>query len=102
MCIFICFAGNINNSLMNLRTCIEILRENQLMGTNRKVPYRDSRLTHYFKNYFEGEGSVKMVVCINPKADDYDETLVKDPSILSQTNRWRPIKRLCCVYCVFS
>ncbi|KAK3876291.1 hypothetical protein Pcinc_018919 [Petrolisthes cinctipes] len=68
-------AGNINNSLMNLRTCIEILRENQLTGGNRKVPYRDSRLTHYFKNYFDGEGSVKMVVCINPKADDYDETL---------------------------
>ncbi|XP_042224138.1 kinesin-like protein KIF23 isoform X1 [Homarus americanus] len=68
-------AGNINNSLMNLRACIEALRENQMMGGLKKVPYRDSKLTHYFKNYFDGEGKVNMVVCVNPKADDYDETL---------------------------
>nr|XP_027230182.1 kinesin-like protein KIF23 isoform X1 [Penaeus vannamei] len=68
-------AGNINNSLMTLRTCIEVLRENQLTGSSKKVPYRDSKVTHYFKNYFDGEGKVKMVVCVNPKADDYDETL---------------------------
>ncbi|XP_071535053.1 kinesin-like protein KIF23 isoform X2 [Panulirus ornatus] len=67
-------AGNINNSLMNLRTCIEVLRENQITGGSKKVPYRDSKLTHYFKNYFDGEGKVKMVVCVNPRADDYDET----------------------------
>lgn len=41
------------------------------------VPYRDSKVTHLFKNYFDGEGKVKMVVCVNPKADDYEETLVK-------------------------
>ncbi|NXU88739.1 KIF23 protein, partial [Xiphorhynchus elegans] len=28
-------AGNINQSLMTLRTCIEVLRENQLYGTNK-------------------------------------------------------------------
>ena len=28
-------AGNINASLMTLRTCIEILRENQTLGTNK-------------------------------------------------------------------
>ncbi|KAK7069128.1 Kinesin-like protein kif23 [Halocaridina rubra] len=68
-------AGNINNSLMTLRNCIEILRENQVLGGNRMVPYRDSKLTHFFKNFFDGEGKVKMIVCINPKADDYDESL---------------------------
>ncbi|XP_064077220.1 LOW QUALITY PROTEIN: kinesin-like protein KIF23 [Macrobrachium nipponense] len=68
-------AGNINNSLMTLRACIETLRENQITGGSRMVPYRDSKLTHFFKNYFDGEGKVKMVVCVNPKADDYDETL---------------------------
>lgn len=61
---------------MNLRTCIEILRENQETGGNKKVPYRDSKLTHYFKNFFDGEGKVRMVVCVNPRAEDYDETLV--------------------------
>ncbi|GAB0090351.1 Kinesin-like protein [Sergentomyia squamirostris] len=67
-------AGNINNSLMTLRTCLEILRENQLSGSVKKVPYRESKLTHLFKNYFDGEGIVKMIVCVNPRAEDYDET----------------------------
>lgn len=68
-------AGNINNSLMTLRSCLEILRENQSQGTNKMVPYRDSKLTHLFKNYFDGEGQVRMIVCVNPRADDYDETI---------------------------
>ncbi|XP_043237418.1 kinesin-like protein KIF23 isoform X1 [Amphibalanus amphitrite] len=68
-------AGNINNSLMVLRTCIETLRENQLNDANKMVPYRDSRITHLFKNYFDGEGKVKMVVCVNPRAEEYDETI---------------------------
>ncbi|KAG8035707.1 hypothetical protein G9C98_001135, partial [Cotesia typhae] len=68
-------AGNINNSLMTLRSCLEILRENQVQNTTKMVPYRESKLTHMFKNYFDGEGKVRMVVCINPRADDYDETI---------------------------
>lgn len=40
------------------------------------VPYRDSKLTHLFKNYFDGEGKVRMIVCVNPKAEDYEENLV--------------------------
>ena len=40
------------------------------------VPYRDSKVTHLFKNYFDGEGKVRMIVCVNPKADEYDETIV--------------------------
>ncbi|XP_012273994.1 kinesin-like protein KIF23 isoform X2 [Orussus abietinus] len=68
-------AGNINNSLMTLRSCLEILRENQTQGSNKMVPYRDSKLTHLFKNYFDGEGQVRMIVCVNPRADDYDETI---------------------------
>lgn len=67
-------AGNINKSLMTLRNCLEILRENNMIGAFKKVPYRDSKLTHMFKSYFEGEGQVKMIVCVNPRADDYDET----------------------------
>ncbi|KAK4026155.1 Kinesin-like protein [Daphnia magna] len=68
-------AGSINNTLMTLRSCMEILRENQLNGTNKMVPYRDSKITHLFKSYFDGEGKVRMIVCVNPRADDYDETL---------------------------
>ncbi|XP_078576433.1 kinesin-like protein KIF23 isoform X1 [Branchiostoma floridae x Branchiostoma japonicum] len=68
-------ASNINASLMVLRTCIEILRENQTSSANRIVPYRDSKVTHLFKNYFEGEGKVRMVICVNPSASDYEETI---------------------------
>lgn len=68
-------AGNINKSLMTLRTCMEALRENQINGTCNMVPYRESKITHLFKNFFEGEGQVRMVVCANPRAEDYDETI---------------------------
>ncbi|KAF2900610.1 hypothetical protein ILUMI_05579 [Ignelater luminosus] len=68
-------ASSINNSLMSLRTCLEILRENQLNAANKLVPYRDSRLTLLFKNYFEGEGNVRMIVCINPSIEDCEENL---------------------------
>ncbi|KAI5719091.1 hypothetical protein M8J76_004917 [Diaphorina citri] len=68
-------AGNINNSLMTLRTCLEILRENQLQGTNKIPPFRESKLTHLFKSYFTGDGDVRMIVCVNPRVEDYDENL---------------------------
>lgn len=70
-------AANINNSLMTLRNCLEILRENQISGVIKIIPYRESKLTHLFKNYFDGEGDIRMVVCINPRIDDYDETVVR-------------------------
>ncbi|XP_046857685.1 kinesin-like protein KIF23 [Xenia sp. Carnegie-2017] len=72
-------AGNINKDLMNLRSCLEILRENQSNGdggqSGKMVPYRESRLTHLFKNFFDGEGKVRMVVCLNPSAKEYDESV---------------------------
>ena len=68
-------ASKINQSLMTLRSCIEILRENQQTAGNRMVPFRDSRLTHLFRNYFEGEGKVKMIVCVNPRVGDFDENV---------------------------
>nr|CAI5820125.1 unnamed protein product [Callosobruchus analis] len=68
-------ASSINNSLMTLRTCIETLRENQNSRANKVVPYRDSKLTYLFKNYFEGDGSVQMIVCMNPSIKDLEENL---------------------------
>ncbi|XP_032906408.1 kinesin-like protein KIF23 isoform X4 [Amblyraja radiata] len=91
-------AGNINQSLMTLRTCIEVLRENQMYGTNKMVPYRDSKLTHLFKNYFDGEGKVRMIVCVNPKADDYEETLLvmRFAEMTQEVEIARPIDRPIC------
>ncbi|PAV56833.1 hypothetical protein WR25_09651 [Diploscapter pachys] len=69
-------AGNINKSLMVLRQCIEKLRKNQKHGSLvETVPYRDSKLTMLFKNYFDGSGKIRMIVCVNPKPDDYEENL---------------------------
>lgn len=67
--------GCINASLMCLRQCLEQLRENQKNGTDKMVPYRDSKMTHLFKNYFEGEGKVRMIVCVNPSSNEYDENV---------------------------
>ncbi|NXK93846.1 KIF23 protein, partial [Formicarius rufipectus] len=91
-------AGNINQSLMTLRTCIEVLRENQLYGTNKMVPYRDSKLTHLFKNYFDGEGKVRMIVCVNPKAEDYEESLqvMRFAEMTQEVEVARPVDRALC------
>ncbi|XP_077119330.1 kinesin-like protein KIF23 isoform X8 [Ranitomeya variabilis] len=91
-------AGNINQSLMTLRTCIEALRENQLCGTNKMVPYRDSKLTHLFKNYFDGEGKVRMIVCVNPKADDHEESLqvMRFAEMTQEVEIARPVDRPIC------
>lgn len=77
---------------MTLRTCLEILRENQLYGANKMVPYRDSKMTLLFKNYFDGEGQVEMIVCLNPSIEDYDETVVSTIVI---------VKEICVLYYEF-
>ncbi|KAM4826215.1 kinesin-like protein KIF23 isoform 5-T5 [Thomomys bottae] len=91
-------AGNINQSLMTLRTCIEVLRENQMYGTNKMVPYRDSKLTHLFKNYFDGEGKVRMIVCVNPKAEDYEESLqvMRFAEVTQEVEVARPAEKVIC------
>ncbi|XP_013120527.1 kinesin-like protein KIF23 isoform X3 [Oreochromis niloticus] len=91
-------AGNINQSLMTLRTCMEVLRENQMCGTNKMVPYRDSKVTHLFKNYFDGEGKVRMIVCVNPNADDYEETVLvmRFAEMTQEVEVARPVDRPIC------
>ncbi|XP_012306757.1 kinesin-like protein KIF23 isoform X3 [Aotus nancymaae] len=91
-------AGNINQSLMTLRTCMDVLRENQMYGTNKMVPYRDSKLTHLFKNYFDGEGKVRMIVCVNPKAEDYEESLqvMRFAEVTQEVEVARPVDKVIC------
>ena len=40
------------------------------------VPYRESKLTSFFKSYFDGEGRIRMILCVNPAADGYEEIQV--------------------------
>ena len=41
------------------------------------VQYQDSKLTHLFKKYFDGKGNARMIVCVSPKAEDCDESIVR-------------------------
>ncbi|KDQ13705.1 hypothetical protein BOTBODRAFT_133259 [Botryobasidium botryosum FD-172 SS1] len=79
-------AGNINNSLMVLGQCMEVLRANQ-----RKlaiiphalsplappklavVPFRHSKLTELFQDFFIGEGRAVMIVNVNPYDTGFEE-----------------------------
>lgn len=66
-------AGKINQSLMVLRKCLETLRSNQQSGVPKMVSYREHKITLLFKNFFEGDGDIRMVVCVNPRMADADE-----------------------------
>lgn len=37
------------------------------------ISYRESKITHLFKNFFEGTGKVRMIICLNPKPEDFNE-----------------------------
>ncbi|XP_061196904.1 kinesin-like protein KIF20B [Saccostrea echinata] len=68
-------AGNINTSLMTLGRCIEMLRYNQSHKEHPKIiPFRDSKLTRLFQNFFCGQGRVNMIVNVNQCASMFDET----------------------------
>uniref|UniRef100_A0A8C7ZYN2 Kinesin-like protein n=1 Tax=Oryzias sinensis TaxID=183150 RepID=A0A8C7ZYN2_9TELE len=59
------------------------------------VPYRDSKVTHLFKNYFDGEGKVRMIVCVNPNADDYEESalVMRFAEMTQEVEVARPVDR---------
>ncbi|KAJ4471430.1 kinesin-like protein [Lentinula aciculospora] len=88
-------AGNINNSLMVLGQCLQVLRSNQrkvavslsqegegkagrvdtrdIKQTLTIVPFRHSKLTEILMDYFAGDGRVVMIVNVNPYDTGYDE-----------------------------
>ncbi|KAG9102179.1 hypothetical protein FS749_013382 [Ceratobasidium sp. UAMH 11750] len=72
-------AGNINKSLMVLGQCMEMLRANQrkvAAGQTLKlglVPFRHSKLTELFQDFFVGEGRAVMIVNVNPYDTGFDE-----------------------------
>ena len=71
-------ASSINNSLTTLRRCIKQLRDNQKRGRRDHIPYRDSQITKMFGSFFDckpGCGTMRMMVCINPRPADFDENL---------------------------
>eukprot|EP00873_Tetraselmis_striata_P027299 jgi/Tetstr1/447563/TSEL_034942.t1 len=67
---------SINSSLMTLGRCMEALRWNQRHpeAEPKLVPYRESKVTHIFRDVLHGWGRLVLSVCVSPAAADYDET----------------------------
>eukprot|EP01103_Thecamoeba_quadrilineata_P019019 TRINITY_DN7539_c0_g1_i1.p1 TRINITY_DN7539_c0_g1~~TRINITY_DN7539_c0_g1_i1.p1 ORF type:complete len:667 (-),score=144.54 TRINITY_DN7539_c0_g1_i1:172-2172(-) len=67
-------AGSINASLMTFRKCVEIMRYNQLHPKSiQVVPYRDSKLTKLFMDFFTGHTKALMIVNVNPSEKYFEE-----------------------------
>eukprot|EP00775_Hariotina_reticulata_P012438 gene12438-12575_t len=65
----------INSSLMTLARCLEVLRYNQQHPADQKViPYRESKITHIFKEVLHGQGRFVMLVNVSPAAEEFNET----------------------------
>ncbi|NXO52160.1 KI20B protein, partial [Aramus guarauna] len=90
-------SGNINTSLLILGKCINALKNCQQSKLQQHIPFRESKLTHFFQGFFSGKGKVYMIVNISQCPSAYDETLnvlkfsaiaqkvlVTDASILAQ------------------
>ena len=96
-------ASSINNSLTVLRRCLKQLRDNQKTGRNNHIPYRDSQITKMFSGFFnclDGCGTLRMMVCVNPRPADFDENLnvmeFAETAQKIQIERIEPIARELC------
>ncbi|XP_047617492.1 kinesin-like protein KIF20B isoform X5 [Phacochoerus africanus] len=67
--------GNINTSLLTLGKCINVLKNSEKSKFQQHVPFRESKLTHYFQSFFNGKGKICMIVNISQCFFAYDETL---------------------------
>jgi len=68
----------INASLLVLGRCLETLHWNQTRPAGqgpRRVPCRDSKITHIFNRVLSGQGSLTLLVTVAPDAEEYDETV---------------------------
>jgi hypothetical protein len=68
-------ACKINNSLSVLGKCMEAMRYNSIFTTKKIVPFRESKLTMLFQEYFQGDQNIIMITNINPRKEDFEETL---------------------------
>eukprot|EP00877_Chromochloris_zofingiensis_P006000 jgi/Chrzof1/1653/Cz10g16010.t1 len=65
----------INTSLMTLARCLEVLRYNQMHPNEQKViPYRESKITHLFKDVLHGQGRFVMLVNVSQAVQEFNET----------------------------
>jgi len=83
----------INSSLMTLGRCLEALRWNQQHpnAEQRLVPYRESKVTHIFRDVLHGWGRLVLSVCVSPSSADFDET----HNVLKYAQMATQISQLC-------
>ena len=62
-------ANSVNLSLSFLRKCFDAVRN------GKRVPYRESKLTHYLKDYFRFPEDLLMILNISASQADFNETL---------------------------
>lgn len=67
-------SNNINTSLHVLGRCIKAIRDSQKQHDSRLIPFRESKLTLYFKHALSGLEDISMIVNINPCKGMFDET----------------------------
>ena len=70
-------ACNLNKSMLVLGTCIRELRKVN-KGASAQVPYRESKLTEMFRDFFEPTGRpsiVSIIVNIAPGTTQFDDTM---------------------------
>lgn len=82
-------ANNINMSLMQLWRCLQGMKKTK---SDVSIPFRESKLTHLLMPSLSRTGlqGVSMIACVNPRENDYDETL----SVLSNASIACKIKEI--------
>ena len=71
-------ACNINKSMLVLGRCIRCLKEQGITGQKIPIPYRESKLTHIFKNLFEPtkrQARAAMIINISPSITQIEDTI---------------------------
>lgn len=69
-------ACNINKSMLVLGKCIRMLKDRQ--HRKQPIPYRESKLTHLFKNFFEPvcrPSKAAMIINVSPSMVQFDDTI---------------------------
>ena len=68
-------ACKINQSLSILGKCLESMKHNSIYTNKKLVPFRESKLTKLFCEYFQGEQNIIMITNINPRKEDFEESI---------------------------
>lgn len=71
-------ACNINKGMLVLGKCVRSLKDINAHATHIPIPYRESKLTHMFKNLFEPanrKAFASIIINISPIVEQYDDTI---------------------------